>query len=90
MKTLPARIAAAVIAAFLLFSTAAADPAHAAGGPKADRMGFFFDTVVSIALYDTDDESVLDACFDRMAYYESKFSRTVEGSDIWNINHAGG
>ena len=63
---------------------------QAASGPLAQRTGFYFDTVISVALYDTDDETILDDCFSRMAYYESILSRTREGSDIWNINHAGG
>ena len=73
---------------FFVFQTGA--PVLASSGPLAERAGFFFDTVISIALYDTDDESVLDACFEQMSYFEDRFSRTKEGSDIWNINHAGG
>ncbi|MFR7670943.1 MAG: FAD:protein FMN transferase [Collinsella sp.] len=32
----------------------------------------------------------MDEVADRCTYFENKFSRTVEGSDIWNINNAGG
>ena len=81
--------AAPLLLLFVLFVCAGGAEA-AAEGPLAQRTGFYFDTVVNIALYDTDDEAVLDACFEKMAYYEQKFSRTVEGSDVWNINHAGG
>ena len=62
--------------------TAAADP--------LTRTGFFFDTVITISLYDTDDEAVLDACDSLMLECENRLSRTRENSDIWNINHAKG
>lgn len=54
------------------------------------RTGFFLDTVVTLKLYDTDDESLLDECFALTAEYEELLSRTREGSDVWNINHSGG
>ncbi|MDO4475626.1 MAG: FAD:protein FMN transferase [Lachnospiraceae bacterium] len=76
-----------VLTAFSCVISAA--PACAAS-PLADRTGFFFDTVISIALYDTADESILDACFEELAGYEQKFSRTLEGSEIWQVNHSGG
>lgn len=56
--------------------------------------GFYLDTVVQITLYDTDGHtdcsSVIQDCFSLIDDYERLFSATLEGSDIWNINHAGG
>lgn len=54
------------------------------------RTGFYFDTVIQITLYDTEDTSILDGCFELAETYEQLFSATVEGSDVWNINHSGG
>lgn len=54
------------------------------------RTGFYFDTVIQITLYDTEDVSVLDGCFDLAEKYEKLFSATKEGTDVWNINHASG
>lgn len=54
------------------------------------RTGFYFDTVIQITLYDTDDETVLDGCFALAEKYENLFSATKEGSDVWNINHGNG
>ena len=88
MRTLRNILAAAFLT--ILFTVPAGRPVSAAFTPLASRTGFFFDTFITISLYDTADEKILDDCFDKMAYYESKFSRTLEGSDIWNINHAGG
>lgn len=49
---------------------------------------FVFDTVVTIGAQTTQD--VMDKISERCTYFENKFSRTVEGSDIWNINNAAG
>lgn len=51
--------------------------------------GFYFDTVVTLTLYDAD-ESLIQECFAQMADYEALLSRTREGSDVWNINHSQG
>lgn len=54
------------------------------------RSGFYFDTVIEITLYGTADESLLDDCFKLCQEEESRLSNTVEDSDVWRINHAGG
>lgn len=54
------------------------------------RTGFYFDTVIQITLYDTEDEALLDGCFALADKYEKLFSATLEGSDVWNLNHSGG
>ena len=56
--------------------------------------GFYFDTVISISIYDkipsSSKKELLNGCMDLASEYEGLFSRTKEGSDIWNINHSGG
>lgn len=54
------------------------------------KNGFYFNTIIAIQLNDTQDESLIDACFDMADTYEHYFSRTLEGSDIYQINHANG
>lgn len=54
------------------------------------KNGFYFNTVIAIQLNDTTDESLIDDCFALADTYEHYFSRTMEGSDIYNINHANG
>ena len=54
------------------------------------RTGFYFDTVIQITLYDTENEAVLDGCFALAEKYENLFSATKEGSDVWKINNADG
>lgn len=50
--------------------------------------GFAFDTIVSITIYDKQKSYVLDECLALCDKYENLFSTTIEGSDIWNINHS--
>ena len=56
--------------------------------------GFCLDTIVQITLYDNDGldscRENIKECFTLIDDYEHLFSTTIEGSDIWNINHADG
>lgn len=54
------------------------------------QTGFAFDTVVTITIYDQHRSDVLEHCFALCEKYESLFSTTQEGSEVWNINHADG
>lgn len=64
-------------------------PAVEAGLPKQSRVGYFFDTVITIEAY-TDDESILDDAMAECQRYDDLLSKTTEGSDVWKINHANG
>lgn len=48
------------------------------------------DTVCTVTVYDPAERGLLTEALDLCAKYESLYSRTVEGSDIWRINHAQG
>lgn len=54
------------------------------------QTGFYFDTVIQITLYDTQDTAIMDGCFTLADTYENMLSATVKGSDVWRINHSGG
>lgn len=54
------------------------------------RQGFMLDTVISISLYDTQDEAILDGAFALCEEYELLFSRTISTSDVYRINHSDG
>lgn len=54
------------------------------------RTGFYFDTVISVTLYEPDSERLLDECMELAEYYEKLLSANMEGSDIWKINHSTG
>lgn len=54
------------------------------------KNGVFFDTLISIKIWGTNDSSLLDECFELCAKYENKFSRTVPNSEISKINQSAG
>ena len=49
-----------------------------------------YDTVVTITLYGTTDEAVLSDVANMCMSYEALFSRTIEGSDVYRVNHSNG
>lgn len=49
---------------------------------------FLFDTVIQISAACS--AELMSKVSSRLSYFEGKFSRTVEGSDVWNINAAAG
>ncbi|MCM1155279.1 MAG: FAD:protein FMN transferase [Roseburia sp.] len=54
------------------------------------QSGFYFDTVIQVTIYDAAQKDCLDGCMELAKKYEKILSPTVEGSDVWNINHSGG
>jgi thiamine biosynthesis lipoprotein len=54
------------------------------------KTGTYFDTVITIQLYDSDAQEELDHCFEICERYENMLSRTIEGSEVYQINHANG
>lgn len=57
---------------------------------KVSKEGFYFDTIITITLYGTDDEKYINGCFSLAKEYENKFSNTIAGSEISQINDADG
>lgn len=55
-----------------------------------DGNRFLLDTVVSIKLYESDDEKLLDEAFDIIAAYEAVLSRHIPGSDVTRVNENAG
>ncbi len=57
------------------------------------KTDFCLNTTCDITVYNIsrgDGEEILEEAFNKIREYENIFSRTVEGSDVYNINHAGG
>ena len=57
--------------------------------PKVSEVGFYLDTVITLTAY-TEDGQLLKDAMKECGRYEQILSRTIEGSDVWRINHAGG
>lgn len=54
------------------------------------KTGFYFDTVISITIYDSNDQTLLEQCFTHCEELENLLSRTIPTSDISRINAADG
>lgn len=57
--------------------------------PKLSEVGFYLDTVITLTAY-TEDKQILKDALQECGRYEQLLSKTVEGSDVWKINHAEG
>ena len=60
------------------------------GQKTITKKGFYFDTIISITLYGTEDETYIDSCFKLADKCEKLFSNTLPDSDISKINKAAG
>ncbi|MBO4336558.1 MAG: FAD:protein FMN transferase, partial [Lachnospiraceae bacterium] len=59
------------------------------------KTGFYFDTVVTITVYEKENASdradeLIDQTMDECSRLEKMLSPAIEGSDVWNINHSNG
>ena len=79
------RAAAILLAALLLCGSCAPQKTP----PKLTEIGFYLDTVITLTAY-VENVQVLRDALEECGRYERLLSRTVEGSDVWRINHADG
>ena len=79
------KIITVILAALLLCVGCASDRDL----PKLSEVGFYLDTVITLTAYTEDRQALKDALAE-CGRYEQLLSRTVEGSDVWRINHANG
>ena len=77
-------------AVFLLCGCATSGAARAAAADeKETRVGFYFDTVVTLTLYGAE-EGLADELLAECGRYEQLLSKTIAGSDVDRINRANG
>lgn len=101
MKRILGRLGALLLCAAVLTGCTAKEPdfvsvteavlptASAAGAEKTTGYGWYFDTLVTLTLYGADESAMQDALA-TCDCYEKLLSKTIEGSDVWKINHAEG
>lgn len=51
------------------------------------QSAFYLNTVITITLYDKSDPALIHECFELCRRYEQEFSRTLEGSALYQLNH---
>ena len=59
-------------------------------GEQINETRLLLDTYCTITIHGDVDEELLDEAFELIAEMEALFSITIEGSDVWRINNAGG
>lgn len=86
---LRSRFAACVLTGiFLLGTTGCGNTALSSKSSEPiQRTDFLLNTFVDIKIYDSDDTSILDDAMAICKDFESRFSRTIETSEIYKINH---
>lgn len=57
---------------------------------ETSKSGFYFDTIITIQLYGTSDDTYINECFKLAKKYENLFSNKIEDSDISRINENAG
>lgn len=89
MKNKKRRLTAGILGFFLLSSLLLYGCGKAEKPSKApiSASNFLLNTFVTITLYDTDDSSILDDCMALCKDYEAIFSKTIETSEIYRLNH---
>ena len=83
------RILCVILSGLLLLTWTAGCARRTNGGAPSEPISataVLLDTVVSITLYDSSDESLLEGCMDLIKHYEELFSRTIATSDIARLN----
>lgn len=58
--------------------------------PPISRQDFLLDTIVTVTLYDTDSQELLNGCMGICRELDALLSPTKEGSDVYRINRGGG
>ena len=78
----------------IIFVTGCSKTSKDKGVEPISATEFVFNTVSMISIYenkgDKDSNEIINEAFDLCVEYEHLFSRTYEGSDIWNINNSEG
>ncbi|MFR5601342.1 MAG: FAD:protein FMN transferase [Lachnospiraceae bacterium] len=75
---------AATIAAVLLCSGCGKKEVN-----PVSKQEFLLDTFVSVTLYDTEDQTILDGAMELCRDYENLLSKTIETSEVYAMNHRG-
>lgn len=86
------RIKKLILASFILTALIISQTG-CAGEEPVSKTSYYLDTICQIDIYSMDEEQasdIIQGAFSLCSDYEKMLSKTVEGSDIWDINHSGG
>lgn len=83
------RRTSALVTVILLFATIAGCAEKQPTAPVSETR-VLLDTYCTMTIYGAHEPALLDEAFKLCAQYEALFGITVEGGDVWRINHAMG
>ena len=85
------RLTACILAGAALLGLSSCGKLSFPAGSAApiQRTEFLLNTFIDIKIYDSNDTSILDDAIAICKDYESRFSRTIESSEIYKLNHRG-
>ncbi len=78
---------AAVIGAAVLFLCSFLGDIQKKEIEPVSRSAFALDTFITVTLYDSGDTEILDGCIQLCQDYEQLLSKTIETSEIYQLNH---
>lgn len=82
------RLVIVLLSGFMLLSVVTG--CRASSSEPISQNGFYFDTAITITLYDNENPEILDKCFALCSEYEQLLSVTINDSDVSKINQAAG
>lgn len=56
-------------------------------GEPIQKSSFLLNTIITITLYDSQDEGIIDGAMELIGEYEKVYSRTMETSEVYKLNH---
>ena len=80
------RLSILLLSIFLILLTSCKQTTKGNTDPIS-KTSFLLNTVVTITIYDSWDYSLLDGALDLIADYEGIYSRTLESSELYQLNH---
>ncbi len=75
------------VCSLILIGTAWLTGCSRKNADPVSRSSFLLNTFITVTLYDTQDEKLLDGCIQLCSDYEKLLSKTMEGSEIYRMNH---
>lgn len=58
------------------------------GSSFVEKQTYALGTLITIKLYDTEDESIIDKAFDRIVEIENRVSVNIDSSNVWLLNNS--
>lgn len=79
-----------ILSVFILAASMLLASCSSSNTAPISKTGLYFDTIIKIDIYNSTNTALLDQCFQYCETFENTISRTIETSEISQINNANG